>query len=184
MRVWLPRRTDRRWAPAAHTRSRAASGVRARVRVGLGADASAPTHASAFRRHGLHMARLAGVRRCAGVQREHRRVEHRACHQLVSGMRCLFEQGRDALSGSSVRRSVVYGGGAGARARVCADVWARACAGVPMRYGCALERRVICMYVVYIYICMHDTYVSRYISIYVRGMGVHAAALPAMRTRV
>ncbi len=75
---------------------------------------------------------------------------------------------RDALGGSSMR-------GAGrcarrrrrcARARVCADVWARACAGAHVcRYSCAYERRVICMYVciciymyTYIYICIIRTY--------------------------
>jgi hypothetical protein len=31
--------------------------------------------------------RRAGVLRCVGVQREHRRVEHRACHLVVRGMR-------------------------------------------------------------------------------------------------
>ncbi len=31
--------------------------------------------------------RRAGFPRCVGVQREHRRVEHRACHYVVRGMR-------------------------------------------------------------------------------------------------
>ncbi len=59
-------------------------------RVRYGAQASAPTHASAFRRRRPRVARLAGVRGGVGVQRRHRRVEHRACHHVVRGMRRLL----------------------------------------------------------------------------------------------
>ncbi len=59
-------------------------------------------------------------------------------------------RGRDALGGSSVRRGPVC-----ARACVCVDVWARACAGVHVCwYSCAYERRNICTDV-YVYIHIH-----------------------------
>jgi hypothetical protein len=61
--------------------------ARARVRVRSGALASAPTRVSAFRRRGPRVARLAGVPVGVGVQREHRRVEHRACHDVEQCMR-------------------------------------------------------------------------------------------------
>jgi hypothetical protein len=177
--------TDERIAGAGppHTRAHVLRPcARARVGVRLGAHASAPTPASAFRRRGPRVVRLAGVPRGAGVQREHRRVEHRvcvehavgmrrftwpcdgvqrqhrrvghrACHRLVLGMRRLSGPGgaplrRDALGRVfDAARAVVRNGTAGARACVCADVWACACAGVPVRrYSCAYERRVICMY--------------------------------------
>jgi hypothetical protein len=59
-------------------------------RVRLGAHASAPTSASAFCRRGPRVARCAGVRVCVGVQRGHRRVEHRVSQHLVFGMRRLL----------------------------------------------------------------------------------------------
>jgi hypothetical protein len=47
-------------------------------------------------------------------------------------------------AGFDAARAVVRGGTADARACVCADVWARACAGVHLcRYSCAYERRDI-----------------------------------------
>jgi hypothetical protein len=67
--------------------------VRTCVRVRLGARASAPKHASAFRRRGPRVARLAGVLPGVGVQREHRRVEHRRGHHVVRGMRRLSGPG-------------------------------------------------------------------------------------------
>ncbi len=60
--------------------------VRARVRVRFGAHASVPTRASAFRRRGSRVARLAGVLLGVGVQRQHRRVEHGVGHHLVPCM--------------------------------------------------------------------------------------------------
>jgi hypothetical protein len=80
---------------------------RVRVRVRFGAHASAPTHASAFRRRRPRAARLAGVQLGVGVQREHRRLEHRVGHHVAWGMRrpCLGGAPRqDALGGSLVRR--------------------------------------------------------------------------------
>ncbi len=131
----------------------------ARVRVRLGAHASAPTHASDFRRRRPRVARLVGVQRSVGVQREHRRMEHRRGHHVVPGMRRLFGPGgappwRDALGGSSMRRGPL-----------CAVVWARACAGVHVcRHSCAYERRDICMYIhIYMYVCM---YVCMYVYVY------------------
>ncbi len=56
-------------------------------RMDMGAHASAPTHTNAFRRRGPRAAWLAGVPLGVGIQREHRRVEHRGCHRLVPGMR-------------------------------------------------------------------------------------------------
>ncbi len=58
----------------------------------------------------------------------------------VFSARAARHRGRDKLGGVvDVARAVVRGGAADARARVfCADVWARACAGVPVcRYSCA-----------------------------------------------
>ncbi len=81
-----PMRARRTHAPTCCVRARA----RACVRVRLGAHASAPTHASAFRRRGPRVARLAGVPLGVGVQREHRRVEHRVCVEHGRGMRRLF----------------------------------------------------------------------------------------------
>ncbi len=53
--------------------------------------------------------------------------------------RAARHRGRDALGRVvGAARAVVRGGTADARAHVCADVWARACAGVPVcRYSCA-----------------------------------------------
>ncbi len=109
----------------------------------------------------VRAARRAGVLLCVNVQREHRRVEHRRCHQLGLGTRRLFGPGGAPPQAGRARRvvdaarAVVRGGTADARARVCvrADVWARACAGVHVcRYSCAYESRVICMYG---YVCMY-----------------------------
>jgi hypothetical protein len=142
------RKATHRWNTHIHSvvRPRAAS-VRlgARVPVRLGAYASAPTHASAFRRRRPRVARLAGVRRRVGVQRQHRRVGHRVIHRVERSMCRLFgraarHRGRDKLGAVvDAARAVVRGGAADARALVfCADVWARACAGVPVcRYSCA-----------------------------------------------
>jgi hypothetical protein len=121
--------------------------VRARARVRV-CDL-APTHP---RRHmrarsvgdGPRVARLAGVLLCGGVQREHRRVEHRACHRLEPGMRRLSGPGGAATAGGtrsagwSVRRGPLCAAAPPMRARACAAVWARACAGVHVRrYSCA-----------------------------------------------
>ena len=57
--------------------------VHARVRVGLGAPATAPNRASPFRRRGPRAARLAGVLLGVRIQREYRRVEHRRGHHVV-----------------------------------------------------------------------------------------------------
>ncbi len=127
--------------------------------------------------------RRAGVLLGIGVQREHRRVEHRACHHVVPGMRRLFGPGGAPPPAGRARRvvdaarAVVRGGTADVRARVCADVLARACAGVHVpKHGCAYERRDIdFMYVyfsyiyiyIYIYICMRYTYTHRYICTFV-----------------
>jgi hypothetical protein len=58
--------------------------------VRSGAHASAPTRASAFCRRRPRVARLAGVLRGVGFQREYRRVEHRVSHRVDPGMRRLF----------------------------------------------------------------------------------------------
>ncbi len=96
---------------------------------------SAWTKASAFRRRGPRLARLAGVLPRVGVRRGHRRVEHRACHRLVLCMRRLSARRRDALGGSSMRRGPLCAAGPPMRARacVCADVWAPTCVGIAAR---------------------------------------------------
>ncbi len=101
--------------------------VRARVRVRLGAHASAPKHASAFCRRGPRLARCAGVHQRVGVQRGHRRVEHRVSHRLELCMRRLLGLAARPAGGT---RSAGRRCGAGrlcaaatadARARVCAQ---------------------------------------------------------------
>ncbi len=75
--------------------------------------------------------RRAGVLLGVGVQREHRRLEHRGCHRLFLCMRRSrpggAHYGRRALPGFGVARPVVRGGTADARTR--AHVPALACAG-------------------------------------------------------
>jgi hypothetical protein len=137
-----PPRTRTDAAPRAHVLRPCA---RACVRVRSGAHVYAPTHASAFRRRRPRAARRAGVQRRVGVQRGHRRVEHRVCHHVVLRMLRLSgpggappqagraRPGRRCSAGRCVRRHRRC-----ARAGVCADVWARACAGVHVcRYSCA-----------------------------------------------
>jgi hypothetical protein len=101
--------TDERVADAGPPHSRAnvlRPCARARVRVRFGAHASAPTHARAFRRRGPRVARLAGVRLCVGVQREHRRVEHRRGHHVGRGMRRLSGPGGLPPQAGRARRVV------------------------------------------------------------------------------
>jgi surface protein len=81
---------------------------------------------------------------------------------------------RDALGWVvGVARAVERGGDRRcARAGVCADVRARACAGVHVcRYSCAYERRDVCMYVyIYVFICNRYMYASYvYVSMSMRG---------------
>ncbi len=59
---------------------------RARLCLGLGAQASAPQRASTFPSTWIAWG-SAGILTSICVQREHRRVEHRARHQVVGGMR-------------------------------------------------------------------------------------------------
>ena len=58
-----------------------------RMHVGCGAHDFSRKRAGPFRRRGPRVARLAGVLHGDGVQREHRRVEHRVCFELLPGMR-------------------------------------------------------------------------------------------------
>jgi hypothetical protein len=128
VRALTPTSGSPMWAPhtCAHVLRPCA---RACVRVRLGGHASGPTHASAFRRHGPREVRLAGVPVGLGVQREHRRVEHRLSVEHAVCMGRLFGPGgapprRDALGGSSMRRGPL-----------CA-------AAPPMRSGACVRRRV------------------------------------------
>ncbi len=59
----------------------------ARTRVQARTRVSAPKRVSTFRQLGPRLARLAGVLRDVGVQREHRRVEHRRSVNHAGGMR-------------------------------------------------------------------------------------------------
>jgi hypothetical protein len=165
MRVWLHGRTDRRCAHAAHARPLAdvlRPMCERAVRVRLGAHASAPTHASAFRRRGPRAAWRAGVPECVGVQRGHRRVEHRVGHQLGERMRRLFGPGGAPPPAGHARRvayaarAVVRGGTADARARVCAQTCGHAHARVSTRKGIAASSKdgiSVCM-PMYGYICV------------------------------
>ncbi len=58
----------------------------ARTRVQARTRVSAPKRVSTFRQLGPRLARLAGVLRDVGVQREHRRVEHRRSVNHAGGM--------------------------------------------------------------------------------------------------
>jgi hypothetical protein len=153
MRVWLHGRTDRRCGPAAHARTCC---VRARARAcAIGRPRNRADTCERVPSASTAVARLAGVQLGVGVQRQHRRVEHRVGHHVVLGMRRHFGPGGAPPRVGRARPGRRCGAGRCARRRhrcarvcVCADVWARACAGVHVcRYSCAYERRVICMYV-------------------------------------
>jgi hypothetical protein len=144
---------------------------------------------------GPRVARLVGVPFCDGVQRQHRRVEHRACHHVVLGMRRLFRPGRRATEAGGARRVVDAARAVvrrihtrrSARACVCVDAWALACAGVPMRrYSCTYKRRDVCIYlcVCIYYVCIIHVYIGIFVLVREMGMGVHAAASPRTHTCV
>jgi hypothetical protein len=78
------------------------------VRVCSGAHASAPQRSSPFRRRRPRVARLAGVPVGVGVQREHRRVEHRACHRDERGMRRLFGPAARHRGGMCATNATLY----------------------------------------------------------------------------
>jgi hypothetical protein len=64
--------------------------VRAHMGVWVWAHTYPRRNVSTFHRRGPHVVRLAGVRLSrpiVGVQREHRRVEHRVSHHVVPGTR-------------------------------------------------------------------------------------------------
>ncbi len=168
-----PRRARRTHAPTCCVRARG------RERVRLGAHASAPAHASALCRRGPRVARRAGVRLGVGFQREHRRVEHRVSHHVVRGMQRRSGPAARHFGGT---RSAGRRCGAGrcaprrhrsARACVCGDVWALACAGVHVRrYSCIASRTedglYVCMDIhaciciqIYMYVCNIHTYLER-----------------------
>ncbi len=114
-----------------HARARV---LRPCVRVRLGAHASAPALASAFRRRGPRVVRLAGVRVRVGVQREHRRVEHRACDYVVPSMRRLSGPGGAPPQAGRARPGVRCGAGRCARRdRRCARARGRRRVGMRMR---------------------------------------------------
>jgi hypothetical protein len=116
-----------------------------RVRVCLGAPASAPNRVRTFRRRRPRAARLAGVLLRLGVQREYRLVEHCSCHQIVQGM-CHF---RPAARHHGGRARPVFDAALPMRARCCArtHVWALGRAGVNVcTYSCASVRWNISMY--------------------------------------
>ncbi len=133
-----PMRARRTHAPACCVRAHA------RVRVRLGAHASAPTHASAFRRR---RPRAASARRRSWVRRRSTRTSARGTPRVSSICPMYappFRPGRTPPPPGRARRvvdaarAVVRGGAADARACVCADMWAFACADVPVcRYSCA-----------------------------------------------
>jgi hypothetical protein len=85
-------------------------------------------------------------------------------------------RGRDLLGRVvDAARAVERGGDRRcARACVCADAWARACAGVHVcRYSCAYERRDTCMYVcIYVCICVY-----RYLYMHVCIINLRIAVL-------
>jgi hypothetical protein len=130
----------------------------------------APTHASAFRPRGPYVARLggglAGVRLCVGVQREHRRVEHRVGHHVVRGMRRLFgpggapPQAGRAPAGCSMRRGPLCAAAtADVLARVCAEPCGHAHARVSPCAGIAARSKDGLYACVYMYLHIYYKYV-------------------------
>ncbi len=100
----------------------------------------------------------AGVLRCVGVQRGHRRVEHRVGHHVVRGMRRSrpgdAHYGGRARPGFDAVRPVVRGGTADARAsaHMCRHSLAR---GLGCRYGRPEGRLDTCIRRhIYIYVCV------------------------------
>jgi hypothetical protein len=150
-----------------HTRADVLRPVCARaVRVRLGAHASAPTRASAFRRRERHVARRAGVQLGVGVQREHRRVEHRASHLVGKRMRRPFRPWRRTTAGGtrSVGRRCASRCARRrrrcARARVCAPTCGHAHARASTCVGIAALRKDGRMYAcmnMYRYPCIVHT---------------------------
>jgi hypothetical protein len=98
----------------------------------------------------------AGVQMGVGVQRQHRRVEHRGRHHVVLGMRRSLPGGAHyggrARRGFGAARPVVRGGTSDARARAhtCKHSLAR---GVGCRYGRAEGRFDACNRI-FIYMCV------------------------------
>ncbi len=87
-----------------HLRAHVCVHVSARVCVCSGAHVSAPKRVGAFRRRGSRVVRLAGVPVGVGVQREHRRVEHRIVDGLDQCMRRFPPAACTAGCGGSGRR--------------------------------------------------------------------------------
>jgi hypothetical protein len=87
---------------------------------------SAPTRASAFRRRGPRLARLAGVLLGVGVQRGQRRVEHRGRHHVGLGMRRLFGPG--GAPPRAGRARLVFTAARAVAPTCCVRARARACA--------------------------------------------------------
>jgi hypothetical protein len=101
--------------------------------------------------------RRAGVRQCVGVQRQQRRVEHRACHHVGRGMRRSRPR-RRALrrtrsAGASVRRGPLCAAAPPMRARVRTLAGTRLRRGHGCRYGRAEGRFDTCT-PIYIYVCV------------------------------
>jgi hypothetical protein len=144
--------------------------ARACLRVRMCAHASAPKHASPSCRRRPRVARLAGLHGGVGVQRRHRRVEHRVCHHVVRGMRRLSGRaarhyGQDALGRVvDAARAVVRGGTAEACARVCAQTFGPSDARASTCVGTAALTKDgvhICMYG-YMHpsnLCVHYKYI-------------------------
>jgi hypothetical protein len=146
-------------ARRAHVRTCAR--VRARVRVCDRAPTHPPRHVR-VRSVGVdrRWLRLAGVLLGVGVQRGHRRVEHRRGHHAVSGMRrfsgpAVRHCRRDALGRDvDVARAVVRGGAADACARVCAQTCGNAHARVPPCVGISARSRDRLYACVFMYVCI------------------------------
>jgi hypothetical protein len=110
-----------------HVRSQACVRVRAMC-VCVGVPASAPTRASTSRRRQASRSRLAGVLLGVGLQREHRRVEHRLRHNVVPGKRRSRSLRRTALGRSSTHARPL-------------------CAAVPPMFACVHVAMCIRVYV-------------------------------------
>ncbi len=168
MRVWLPRRTDRRCGPAARTRPRAAS-VQACARAcAIGQPrrhVRAPSVGVDRVRLGSQAFRLAFV-----FNADIGAWTTASVSNMQSVCAAFSATGGAPPQAGHARRVVLASRAVFARRRrrracVCEDVWPHACAGAHVcRYRCAYERRELCRYVsicmqVYVYVYTYALYI-------------------------
>jgi hypothetical protein len=167
-----PMPARRTHAPACCVRARACARVRS------GAHASAPTHASAFPSAvDRGWPRRAGVLLRVGVQRQHRRVEHRGCYRLVRGMRRPFRPGRRATAGGTRSAGRRCGAGRCARrrrrcARACVCAQMQTCGNAHARMPTCVARAARTKDGIYVCMCSY-VYIYIYMYLYLYAGIIH-----------